>query len=270
MSKIMGKGQSRPHPKPNFAISAPKESSDVMIQRAISSAKKHNIDVQHGRKNEASGNCAIESVLYNIEDRPCFDDRIPFSVDYYRRIWMTDFKNRTIDDPTWNIYSKQQWEEGWNELMQSGVYERGLFGDLMMFAIACGVRKVLLIFNTNLNTPHDPIYVCDPRKFDVQPDTDVPVVLAYDMAHYESLHPVTPSDRDKTSVLVNQYLEGNYRFGRNDIPYLLQTDNMQIETATKESEEERPVGAQIFENSLPEHLRGKRPKDMDPKEKKGI
>ena len=28
------------------------------------------------------------------------------------------------------------------------------------------------------------------------------------------------------------------------------------------------MGAQIFENSLPEHLRGKRPKDMDPKEKK--
>ena len=77
---------------------------------------------------------------------------------------MTDMKNRTINDPTWNIYSHAEWESGWNELMKPGVYERGLFGDLMMFGIACGLRKIILIFNTSLLSPHDPIYVCDPRR----------------------------------------------------------------------------------------------------------
>ena len=162
-------------------------------------------------------------------------------------------------------------------MMETGVYERGLFGDLMLFAIACGARKVLLIFNTNLNTPHDPIYVCDPRKFAVQPDTDLPVVLAYDMAHYESLHPLTASDTEKTSELVKMYLQGNYQYGRGDIPYLLSTENEVVATApmssarTKDSEtsnEDRPPGARLFEENLPENLRGKRPKDMNPEEKK--
>ena len=39
-------------------------------------------------------------------------------------------------------------------------------------------------------------------------------------------------------------------------------------SATEESEKERPVGAENFQNNLPEHLRGKRPKDMYPTEKK--
>ena len=176
----------------------------VMMLRALGSAKKHGIDVLPGTRNAADGNCAIESVMYNIIERDCFSDLMPFSADYYRRIWMTDFKNRTVNDPTWNVFSSKQWEEGWEELTESGVYERDLFGDLMMFAIACGVRKVILIFNTNLNSPHDPIYVCDPLKLGVQADTNVPVVLAYNLAHYESLKPLTPSDTQKTSELVEQ------------------------------------------------------------------
>ena len=144
-------------------------------------------------------------------------------------------------------------------MMESGVYERGLFGDLMMFAIACGCRKLLLIINTNSNTPHDPIYVCDPRKFEVQPDTKVPVVLAYNMAHYESLHPLTPLDTQKTSELVDQYLAGNYRFGRGDLNYLFSKDNMEGTTknhdvAGTDGKEDRPKGAVLFQESLPEYL----------------
>ena len=216
------KFKNKPPPEPN--ISCVSATSSMMIRRAVASAKRHGISVGQGTHNLADGNCAIESVLYNIKDRPCFTDSLPFSADYYRRLWVTDFNNRTVNDPTWNIYSKQEWEEGWEEMMQSGVYERDLFGDLMMFSIACGVKKVLLIFNTNLDSPHDPIYVCDPRKFGVQADTNVPVVLAYNMAHYESLHPLTPLDSQKTCVLVEQYLGGNYAYGKNDLPFLISTD----------------------------------------------
>ena len=137
----------------------------LMVNRAISSAKRHGIILAQGTPNKADGNCALESAILNLKDRDCFSDRLPFSTDYYRRIWMTDMKNRTMNDETWNIYSKADWEAGWNAMMESGVYEQGLFGDLMLFGIVCGLKKVMLIFNTSLDSPHDPVYICDPRKF---------------------------------------------------------------------------------------------------------
>ena len=128
--------------------------------------------------------------------------------------------NRTVDGP-WNIYSPKQWMAGWREMLTPGTYERGIFGDLMLPGIACGVRKYLLIFNTNVDTPHDPIYVVDPNKFGVNTDNEVPVVLSYNLSHYESIHPLTHIDRGKTIQLVQEYLEGRYRFGRQDLPFLL-------------------------------------------------
>ena len=110
-------------------------------------------------------------------------------VDYYRKIWVTDMANRTINSP-WNIYSPEQWMEGWRQMLVPGTYERGIFVDLMLPGIACGVRKNLLIFNTNIETPHDPIYVVDPSKFGVQIVNEVPVILSYNLSHYESMHPI--------------------------------------------------------------------------------
>ena len=162
---------------------------DVMLRRAVVSASRHGLDLAPGKLNEAMGNCAFEAAIFNVNERPCFEDKLHLTPDYYRRIWVTDMKNRTMNDETWKIYSDSDWEAGWKELMESGVYERGIFGDLMLFGIACGIKKVILTFNTSLNFPHDPIYVCDPRKFGVEPDTDIPVVLAYNLSHYESMQP---------------------------------------------------------------------------------
>ena len=134
--------------------------------------------------------------------------------------------NRTVDTP-WNTYGRQAWEEGWKEMLVPGTYERGIFGDLMLPGIACGVRKILLIFNTNLNSPHDPIYIVDPSQFNVSPDTQLPVVLAYNMSYYESMHPCTPRDIQSTVNLVTQYKEGRYQFRRSDLPLLL---GLQIDT----------------------------------------
>ena len=96
-----------------------------------------------------------------------------------------------------------------------GTYERGIFGDLMLPGIACGANKFLLIFNTNVNL-HDPIYVVDPRKFKVNPDTNIPIVLAYNLAHYESLHPSTEEDIQATMHLVQDYLNNTYRYKPTD------------------------------------------------------
>ena len=176
-----------------------------MLKRAISSAKRHGIILAQGTPNKADGNCALESAICNVKDRDCFSDKLPFSVDYYRKIWMTDMKNRTMHDKTWNIYSELEWEAGWNKMMESGVYEQGLFGDLMLFGIVCGLKKVMLIFNTSLDSPHDPVYICDPRKFGVFPDTEIPIVVCYNLSHYESLHPIGEANVQKTAELVKNY-----------------------------------------------------------------
>ena len=194
---------------------------NIMIKRAIQSADKHGISLVPGRKNSGGGNCAFDSAIFNVNDRECFTNKFPMPSGHYRKIWVTDMKNRTLNDTTWKICPDREWEQGWNELLESGVYERGLFGDLMLLGIACGLKKFLLIFNTSLDTPHDPIYVCDPRKFGVMPDINIPIVLAYNMSHYESLHPSTDSDTEKTASLVQQYLQGNYGFGKKDLPFLL-------------------------------------------------
>ena len=104
-------------------------------------------------------------------------------------------------------------------MLQPGIYERGIFGDLMLPGIACGVKKYILIFNTSLNSP--PIYVVDPRSFNVEPDSEIPVVLAYNLSHYESMHPCTNNDVQSTVNLVNEYFAGRYTFERKDMEYLL-------------------------------------------------
>ena len=117
----------------------------LMVQRAVSSAKKHGLDMKQGTPNAADGDCAFQSAIFNVNDRDCFAQKLPMSVDCYRKIWMIDMKNRTVNDKTWNIYTKQDWESGWMELLEPKTYERGLFGDLMVFGIACGMKKIILI-----------------------------------------------------------------------------------------------------------------------------
>jgi hypothetical protein len=114
---------------------------------------------------------------------------------------------------------------GREEMMVPGTYERGIYGDLMLPGIACGIWKFLLIFNTNPGSPHDPIYVVDPRQFNVQVDTAIPIILAYNQSHYESLHPCSNKDILASINLVKEYLEGRYRYGKKDFPFLLQLDD---------------------------------------------
>ena len=134
---------------PNNAISELMASErKLMISRAISSARNHGISLEPGSQNPGTGDCAFQAVIQNNNDRTCFEKKFPLPVSYYRRIWVTDMANRTVDSD-WNILSRQEWLAGWQEMLVPGIYERGIFGDLMLPGIACGIRKRLLIFNTN-------------------------------------------------------------------------------------------------------------------------
>ena len=203
-----------------------------IVLRAIASAQKHRIKLDPGRQNHADGNCSYESVIFNINDRDCFKEKLTMSPDFYRRIWNTDMMNKILDGTNpWNPgFTRTQIVQGFQELMETGVYERSFFGDMMMVGIACGIRKRILIFNTNENistTGHDPVSVVDPTQYGGRIDNEIPVVVAYNLVHYESLHPVDGHDIEETVKLTKSYIANpsrylqEYGFTRNDIMFLV-------------------------------------------------
>ena len=72
---------------------------------------------------------------------------------------------------------------------------------MVIHAISKGCRKTILIFNTSTSAS-SPIYVVKPTHFGGFEDCDIPVILGYNQYHYESLHPLTEEDIDKTKALV--------------------------------------------------------------------
>ena len=153
-----------------------------IFPRAIASAQKHRIRLEPGRQNHADGNCSYESVIFNINDRDCFKEKLPMNPDFYRRIWNTDMMNQILDRKNpWNPgLTREQIKQGFQKLMETGVYEVSFFGDMMMAGIACGIRNRILIFNTNENIPttgHDPVSVVDPTHYGGKIDNKIPVVV---------------------------------------------------------------------------------------------
>ena len=104
--------------------------------------------------------------------------------------------------------SLEEWKDGFNVLKQPGTYEFTL-GDLVPPGIAHCTRKNLLIFNTSPQA-HSPVYVISAATFGGSANTDIPICLAYDQAHYESLVPSSQSDIEKTIILSKQVLGGEY------------------------------------------------------------
>ena len=214
-----------------------------IFQRAISSAQKHGIKLVPGIENNGEGNCSYESAILNINERDCFGEGLVMSPDYYRCVWNIDIMNKILDKRIpWNPgMTKSEIEEGFKELMESGVYERDFFGDMMMAGIACGTRKLILIFNTHEMSPHDPISVIDPAHYGGLRDSEIPIVLAYDLVHYESLHTVDCHDIDETIKLAKSYIakpstyRQDYGFTRKDIKFLVSSTNAEIITRNKDN-----------------------------------
>ena len=141
--------------------------------------------------------------------------------------------NRTVNSPFDTVGSKK-WYNDLKDMATPGTYERGIFGDLMLPGIACGVKKILFIFNTSLNSPHDPISIVDPNDFDVKPDTETPIILACNMSHYESMEPCTNQDIEASVDLVKSYQIGRYQYSRPDLPFLLRIQSKEDDNDLEE------------------------------------
>ena len=193
----------------------------LMVRRAVASGARHGIKLIPGRVNPALGDCSFEAPLFNVNDRNCFEDHFPMSVDYYRRIWCTDMENRLFQSNLNPGYSFDEWHMGWERVKESRIYEVDYFGDFILPAVACGLRKTILIFNTNVQQPRSPIDVINPTTYNVSPDSQVPVVLCYNLSHYESLHPSDDIDIKKSIDLVKMLEEGRYDKTYHDLSNLV-------------------------------------------------
>ena len=201
-----------------------KEKKLEIIEKAKASA--HGINVIEGRPNPAKGDCAFEAPIFNVNDRLCFDEKLTESIDYYRKLWVSIGETLLYNTPFNPGYSHSDWKAGFNKIKKGQVYEVDFFGDMIIPSIACGIKKIFLIFNTNTKHPRDPITVVDPVQFGVEPTSKVPVVLAYDLVHYESIHPVSSADDMKCIELVNKVKSGKYTFTFKDLPSLVDLVNV--------------------------------------------
>ena len=77
---------------------------DDIFRKAKASAQKHNIKLEAGLKDKGFGNCAFESVINNINERSCFQQKLKQTPNWYRRIWMNNMMRRIIEGRClWNL-----------------------------------------------------------------------------------------------------------------------------------------------------------------------
>ena len=172
-----------------------------IVKKAIENAKFHGINLYPGTKNPGLGDCVFESVLDNLNTRNCFHENLIEDALFWRNVWMTEIEKIAYDN--WNEgRTIEEWKSAFNFLKQPGVYEVSL-GDLVPPGIAHCIKKNLLIFNTSPEA-FCPVYVVPASMFGGSPDTDVPICLAYNQSHYESLIPCSHEDIEKTVSLSKQ------------------------------------------------------------------
>ena len=193
------------------------ESVMPMVSRAISCANSHGINVHRGVANLANGDCAFETMIDGISTRSCFGESYQGTPEYWRKVWMEEIERIAYDNFNGGL-TETQWKDGWAKLKESGAYEYTL-GDLVLPGIAHCTHKDILIFNTS-PLAHSPVYVVEVSTFGGSANIDIPVCLAYDQTHYESLVPDSLEDIQKTIDLKNRVLRGDYNMKIQDIPAL--------------------------------------------------
>ena len=197
-------------------------SSSEIINLAIRNAFRHMINLKGGTENLAEGNCAWESAILNITERPEIEPKVNLDPGEAKIVYLNEMQEYTEGDGHELIpdHLKIGAPEKWNKLREEKVWNIDFFGDLVMPAIARGTKKKILIFSTNENLSL-PIHVVTPEKFGVASDSDVPLCLAYNGVHFESMLPIHETDVQKTKDLVQEVFNGTYNYNKEDIPKLI-------------------------------------------------
>ena len=205
-----------------------KDAIKTMVSVAIKNAEWHGINIHHGTSNNADGNCIFESIIDNINSRPCFREFWSGSEDYLRKLWLEE-----AEVLVWNFCGLGMPEEilrkEWGYLKNGRTYECDL-GDFVLHAVAHCVQKDILIFNTQISQSHEPISVVEASHLANRPaNSDIPLTLAYNGVHYESLVPDTDVDIEKTIGLRNRFVNNVYEKSKEDILCFKESLNLRAE-----------------------------------------
>ena len=162
---------------------------------AVRLATRLGFCITAGTPNPAVGNCLIESAVFNINDRPELSElgAIEDTIQECRDLWVTQFKTKIpIFRPELDAFTDEQWAE----IRRDGVWNTPL-GDLMPFCISFATKKRILILNCS-SVLRVPLSIVEPEEFGQDHDCDIPILLAYNGNHYESVHPASDEDIQKT------------------------------------------------------------------------
>ena len=169
---------------------------------------------QPGKLNPAKGDCSFESVLNNINYRKCFKKKLNKATNKYRWEWVTQLEK--VQKQIGCIDTDKYKTIDWDELKTPGTYTTDI-SDLAMVAIARGCQKDILIFNTSAEA-HGPIYVIRAGEYKGGLRNEItPVTIAYNGNHYESIEPLTETDRLRSISLVESYKNGDYTMNQKDV-----------------------------------------------------
>ena len=187
-----------------------------MISTAINIAANHGFSVHRGVINLANGDCALEVIIDSLSTQNWFGEIGNFTEDpvYYRKLWFDWIKANRILTVWGQEYTDVEWEDGWEQMKKPGMYENR-FGDYVMPAIAHLVKKDILVIDTRQERTI-PIYPILAMTFCGQPPTtEIPIIVAYNGYHYESLVPNAEKDRRKVIEIKKAYIQGSIMLSEN-------------------------------------------------------
>jgi len=186
-----------------------------MVQKAIRIGNRLGINLTEGVLVETTGNCLLESVKGNIEDREIFEKKIDETITQLRLKSATEGE-RVIGASPYRIedYSDEDWSSNWDLLKECGVWNVDYFGDLMIIALAHYIGKNILLINTDPGSA--PITVVLGDRFGNPLNSEYPVILAYNGTHYESLIPLTDHDEKRSRIIIQKYIKDEDLFDDNN------------------------------------------------------
>ena len=139
--------QTKKSPELIYGINTRKKSVNELLQRAISNAARHGLNLKPGQINNNDGNCLWEALIYNIIHRQCIKSK--------HRETPRQLKQRSLDnaqkDAELNklpIIPENTTEDDWINIKKDKVYETEL-GDICIVAAARALKRNIMVFNTN-------------------------------------------------------------------------------------------------------------------------
>ena len=192
----------------------------AMLHTSIEVGTALRVHFRGGVATVARGDCSWEVVFDQLHLRP----ELAGLVD--RETTIATWRTRLVDNlsrchEARVLYGKSQeeWVRFLAPLKQPGFYN-GEIGDLALTGLAHMLGVNILLVHTSSHLGTVPLTLIDAECFGHQAVTPIPIVMAYNGEHMESLCPVSEEDVRRTMDLVPLFKSGRIGVTVRDIPSL--------------------------------------------------